>query len=103
MLRAPHEFINQWLNQKGQESGWREVSAEKAQELANLGHPTVASVYEPQGFGHIGVVRPGEMSNGPALAQAGNSNVNNGYVYDYFPREGTQFFVNDAGGVVDPP
>ena len=87
--------INQWLNRKGPESGWREVSAAKAQELANLGHPTVVSVYELQGFGHVGIVRPGERLNGPALAQAGTSNANYAYVYDFFPRKDTQFFVHD--------
>jgi hypothetical protein len=87
--------MNQWLNEAGPQYGWREVSAEKAQELANLGHPTVASVNEPQGFGHIGIVRPGEMLNGPALAQAGTKNTNHAHVYDFFPRENTQFFAHE--------
>jgi hypothetical protein len=87
--------MNQWLNEAGPQFGWREVSAEKAQELANLGHPTVASVNEPQGFGHIGIVRPGEMINGPALAQAGTKNANHAHVYDFFPRENTQFFAHE--------
>lgn len=95
--------INQWLNEEGPRYGWREVPAKKAQELANRGHPAVASVYEPYGFGHIGMVRPGEPSNGPALAQAGTRNVNQAHVYDYFPHEGTQFFVNDAGSAIDSP
>jgi hypothetical protein len=93
--------INSWLNQKGLERGWHQVPAEKAQEFANLGYPTVATVHEPEGFGHIGIVRPGKILNGPALAQAGTSNVNNGHVYDFFPREGTQFFVNDTGTTVE--
>ena len=95
--------MNRWLNKYDPLYSWREVSAEEAQDLANLGHPTVASVYEPQGPGHIGIVRPGEMLNGPALAQAGTSKVNHAHVYDFFPREGTQFFVNDAGAVVGLP
>lgn len=95
--------INQWLNYHGARRGWREVSAEEAQQLANLGHPTVASLYEPDGKGHIGIVRPGEMRNGPALAQAGIRNANYAHAYDFFPREGTQFFVNDRGVVVDLP
>ena len=74
-----------------------------AQELANLGYPTVASMYEPYGVGHIGIVRPGALSNGPALAQAGTHNVNYAHVYDCFRRGDTQFFVNDAGTVVDRP
>lgn len=86
---------NQWLNRIGPKYGWQEVSAKEAQEYANLGHPVVVSAYNPEGFGHIGIVRPGEALNGPALAQAGITNVNHAHVYDYFPHEGTQFFVNN--------
>ncbi len=86
--------INGWLKRHGAQYGWREVSAEQAQDFANQGHPTVASWYDPQGIGHTGVVRPGSMSNGPALAQAGTRNVNHAHVYDFFPREGTQFFFH---------
>lgn len=87
--------INRWLIQRGPRFGWREVSAEQAQDFANRGHPTVASWYDPQGIGHTGVVRPGNMStDGPAHAQAGIPNVNQAHVYDYFPREGTQFFTH---------
>ncbi len=86
-----------WLNRHGRRYGYREVSAGEAQALANRGHPTVASVYNPTGPGHIGIVRPGEILNGPALAQAGLRNLNHAHVYDIFPIEGTQFFCNDAG------
>ena len=73
------------------------MSAEQAQDFANRGHPTVASWYnhDPQGYGHTGLVRSGVLStDGPALAQAGIPNVNYAYVYDFFPREGTQFFTH---------
>jgi hypothetical protein len=60
----------------------------------------VASVYDPNSDGHIGTVRPGELLNGPELAQAGTENVNYAHVYDFFPNEGTQFFVNDAAADV---
>ena len=94
--------MNRWLNQcTSPKCAWHEVSAEEAQDLANLGHPAVVSATEPNGEGHIGIVRPGGMSNGPAMAQAGITNVNYAYVYDFFPREGTQFFINDEGTVVD--
>ncbi len=86
---------NRWLNQEGLRYGWREVSAKEAQDLANLGHPTVVSVYEPYEDGHIGIVRPGTMLNGPVLAQAGPRSVNYAHVYDFFPRENTQFFAHD--------
>lgn len=86
--------INQWLKQNSQQSGWHSVTAEEAQDAANLGFPTVVSMYILDGPGHIGIVRPGEELNGPALAQAGTTNVNHAHVYDFFPREGTQFFTH---------
>jgi hypothetical protein len=94
---------NLWLNNSGPSHGWRKISAEEAQQLANEGHPVVASWLNPGGIGHIGVVRPGEMANGPALAQAGAVNTNSAHVHDIFPREGTEFWVHDGGtAVVDP-
>jgi murein DD-endopeptidase MepM/ murein hydrolase activator NlpD len=96
---------HQWLGQCGSQYGWREVSAKEAQELASMGHPAVASMasmHEHHEPGHMGIVRPGKALNGPALAQAGFLRVNHAHVYDIFPREGTQFFVNDAGTVVEP-
>ncbi|MBL8954131.1 MAG: hypothetical protein JNK82_25365 [Myxococcaceae bacterium] len=85
---------NAWLNQHGSEYGWRQVSAEEAQAMANEGHPVVASWANWGGIGHIGVVRPGDMQNGPALAQAGAQNVNDAHVYDIFPRNGTEFWAH---------
>jgi hypothetical protein len=93
--------MNLWLNRYGSRHGWREVSPEEAQDLANWGHPAVASVYDAYNPGHIGIVRPGKMLNGPSLAQAGPYNFNHVYVYDCFPRENLQFFVNDTGVSVE--
>ncbi len=93
---------NLWLNAHGPSHGWQKVSAEEAQERANQGHPVVASWNNPGGIGHIGVVRPGEMGNGPALAQAGSLNTNSAHVYDIFPREGTEYWVH-AGPPADGP
>jgi hypothetical protein len=86
--------MNEWLNEYGLQYSWHEVSAEQAQEYANQGYPTVASRYYAHKIGHIGLVRPGAVLNGPALAQAGDRNINRAHVYDIFPREGTQFFVH---------
>jgi putative chitinase len=89
---------HRWLEQHGPRHGWREVSAQEAQALANQGHPTVASWNNPGGIGHIAVVRPGEMTDrGPAIAQAGASNFNNGHVRDSFGNRPVQYFVNDRG------
>jgi predicted chitinase/murein DD-endopeptidase MepM/ murein hydrolase activator NlpD len=87
-----------WLQNNGPQHGWREVSAEEAQALANQGHPTVASWHNPGGIGHIAVVRPGEITDrGPAIAQAGGSNFNEGHVRDGFGNARPQYFVNDRG------
>jgi predicted chitinase len=94
---------HRWLEQHGPRFGWREVSAEEAQAMANQGHPAVASWNNPGGIGHIAVVRPGEMtSRGPAIAQAGGVNFNNGHVRDSFGNAPVKYFVNDAGSVSHP-
>jgi peptidoglycan hydrolase-like protein with peptidoglycan-binding domain len=95
---------HRWLNQHGARFGWRKVDAAEAQVLANAGHPAVASWLNPGGIGHVGVVRPGQVGpNGPALAQAGAKNFNQGSVFDVFPRNGTEFWVNDSGRATEIP
>jgi predicted chitinase/LysM repeat protein len=95
---------NQWLNNEGSRSGWRQVSAQEAQALANQGHPAVASWNNPGGIGHIAVVRPGEVtSQGPAIAQAGAHNFNDGHVRDSFGNANVQYFVNDRGTSTQGP
>lgn len=103
--------MNRWLAENGPRYGWREVAAAEAQNLANLGHPAVASVYNeteadpyhPEPVGHMGIVRPGEMRNGPTHAQAGIYNFNRAHVYECFPADGTRFFVNDTGRTIGEP
>jgi predicted chitinase len=93
-----------WLQNNGPQHGWREVSAEEAQSMANQGHPTVASWHNPGGIGHIAVVRPGEINErGPAIAQAGGSNFNEGHVRDSFGNAQVQYFVNDRGTATQGP
>jgi predicted chitinase/nucleoid-associated protein YgaU len=95
---------HRWLEQHGPAHGWREVSAQEAQALANQGHPTVASWNNPGGIGHIAVVRPGEDNGrGPAIAQAGASNFNNGHVRDSFGNAPVKYFVNDRGQSTGAP
>lgn len=93
-------MTNDWLNTDGARHGWREVSAEEAQALANEGHPAVASWNNPGSIGHIAVVRPGEITDaGPSIAQAGSTNTNNAHVRDTFGDVPVQYFVNDQGQV----
>ncbi|MCB9638585.1 MAG: chitosanase [Myxococcales bacterium] len=85
-----------WLVNHGPNHGWRQVSAEEAQRAANEGHPAVASWKNPGGIGHIGVVRPGEMTNrGPASAQAGGRNFESGHIADGFGRAQPTYFIHD--------
>ena len=51
-----------WLETTGQKRGWRAISATEAQQLANQGHPVVATWHNTGGIGHMAVVRPGEYS-----------------------------------------
>ncbi len=91
--KAPREFpdvkgtvelnangMADWLEDKGAEYGWVEVSAEEAQAAANRGEPTVAVWNNPGGIGHFQVVRPTQgndkynSNTGVYVAQAGGSN-----------------------------
>jgi hypothetical protein len=93
-----------WMHQHGERNGWRKVSAEEAQKMANAGHPAVALWKNPSGIGHVGVVRPGEVtSQGPSMAQAGGKNFNNKHVKDGFGSRPVQYWVNDSGKATGKP
>jgi len=67
----------QWLEEHGPTYGWREVSPEEAQDLANGGRPVVAAYDAKGATGHVAMVRPGKYDNatGPAISQAGAENL----------------------------
>ncbi|HEX8701838.1 MAG TPA: peptidoglycan-binding domain-containing protein [Myxococcaceae bacterium] len=93
-----------WLHQHGNRHGYRKVSAEEAQRLANQGHPAVVVWKNPGGIGHVAVVRPGQVtSQGPAIAQAGGRNFNQGHVKDSFQNAPVEYWVNDGGKVTGGP
>lgn len=71
-----------WLCEHGPRYGWTVVSVEEAQRLANEGRPVVFAWNNPEGRGHVGMVRPGSFhpTLGPAVAQAGAWNVNDTHV-----------------------
>lgn len=76
-----------WLENHGENNGWRAISASEAQEFANLGKPTVAAWENSPGIGHVAMVRPGgdySPSNGPVIAQAGGVNTNASTVSERF-------------------
>ncbi len=64
-----------WLAKKSPPNGWKAVTAEEAQKMANSGKPVLASWKNegPGGHGHVAVVRPGTVdpTDGPTLASAG--------------------------------
>lgn len=73
--------IYRWLGTKGQEYGWKEVTAETAQQLANQGHPVVTAKQNPGGVGHVQVVCPSlsggyDPRTGVTVAQAGSTLTN---------------------------
>lgn len=60
-----------WLRDSGPSFGWRQVTEQEAQDLANQGKPVVVTWSNPNGIGHSGVVRPGENRvNSPIRSSA---------------------------------
>lgn len=93
-----------WMHQNGAKNGWRKVTAEEAQKMANEGHPSVALWKNPGGIGHVAVVRPGDVTaQGPASAQAGGKNFNSGHIKDGFGRAQPEYWVNDSGKATGKP
>ncbi|MCS6885115.1 MAG: peptidoglycan-binding protein [Acidobacteriota bacterium] len=91
---------HRWMHEHGARFGWRQVSAEEAQRLANQGFPTVFTWENRGGIGHVGVVRPGNFDSrlGPAIAQAGRINTNNAHAGNIFSSYRTPtYWVNDRG------
>jgi len=85
-----------WLANHGERHGWRRATAAEAQANANQGRPAVATRDNPGGIGHIVVVRPGEMTDrGPAIAQAGARNFNQGHIGDVFRRSQPDYWIHD--------
>jgi peptidoglycan hydrolase-like protein with peptidoglycan-binding domain len=98
--RGAHEMNGnetaRWLERHGSRYGWRRATAEEAQDAANGGRPAVVARHNPGGVGHIAVVRPGEITDrGPAIAQAGARNFNNGHVRDVWRRNEPSYWVHD--------
>ncbi|HCF59795.1 MAG TPA: hypothetical protein DFS52_17590, partial [Myxococcales bacterium] len=84
-----------WLSNHGARHGWRKVSAAEAQAAANQGKPVVSSWLNQGGIGHVGIVRPGEItSRGPAAAQAGGTNFNRGHVADGYGSRPVSYWVH---------
>lgn len=80
-IELPWDHANEiadWLS--NERDGWRQVTAQEAQDRANAGYPTVTAFYNYPGIGHLSVVRPGNYATFRAVmtANAGADNFNNG-------------------------
>lgn len=88
--------VCRWLQEHGPRYGWSSCTAEEAQAAANAGRPAVATwwAHEPPYIGHVAVVRPGQLDpqRGPAIAQAGGRNFDDGYLVDGFGQRGPVLF-----------
>lgn len=89
-----------WLAKQGPAKGWKAVSPAEAQKMANAGKPVLASWKNPDAdkSGHIAVVRPGtyDSGKGPATANAGKTNFNDGHATDGFksgPASDIKYYV----------
>ena len=87
-------ILSVWLEDHGEQYGWKKVTAAEAQTSADEGHPTVAIWKNPTGeSGHIAVVRPQgkgyfySEKNGCVIAQAGSLNFSYGNVITSFMEE----------------
>lgn len=73
--------IYEWLAEKGAQYGWKEVTPEVAQQLANQGKPVVTAKRNYSGKGHVQVVCPSyeggyNPTTGVTVAQAGSKLTN---------------------------
>jgi hypothetical protein len=86
-----------WLENYGGKYGWKVLEARQAQAEANLGKPVVATWKNPDGVGHVAMVRPGEYSTtqGPALANAGAINSNHTTVKEVFGNKEVMYYYHD--------
>jgi hypothetical protein len=71
---------NRWLNSPaGRAQGWRQVSAQEAQNHVNQGGIGLVSRRNPSGHGHIAPIIEGQVTNGyPQISNVGSRNFVSG-------------------------
>lgn len=87
-----------WMANYGVAShNWSKIDATAAQQYANQGKVAVALWKNPtHGHGHTAIVRPGTLTaRGPATAQAGSTNFNDGHLTDGFGNLRPLFYGHD--------
>ncbi len=85
-----------WLATKGEKYGWKEVTAEQAQLLANQGKPVVTAKKNNSGKGHVQVVCPSadgkyDPQRGVTIAQAGSKLTNYATMASLYGTSSPQF------------
>ena len=86
-----------WMRKYGVATyGWQPATAAEAQQHANQGGVAAALWQNPTGgHGHTAMVRPGTLTaRGPATAQAGSTNFNDGHLADGFGRIKPLFYLH---------
>lgn len=87
-----------WLaSSAGAAAGWTEVDEQTAQDNANAGGPVIASWVNPNGHGHMAVVRPGSINaNGPEISAAGASLLADAHMMNSFGNNGPVLYYAHA-------
>lgn len=86
--------IHGWLVVHGSRFGWLEVPESTARVYAMAGKPAIAVWRNPQGIGHVGVLRKAPVGQ-TRIAQAGARNFADGSLADGFGARKVTFWVRD--------
>ena len=85
-----------WLgDERGLRHGWRSCNTEDAIARASLGFPTVVVWANPNGPGHIAILKGLQDRPVPLIAQAGATNFERGTVLEGFGPRQVLFFPHD--------
>ncbi|MEM4202926.1 MAG: hypothetical protein QXS54_02535 [Candidatus Methanomethylicaceae archaeon] len=77
-LQGTYQHPRMAVDHQGPSQGWQMVSKTEAAKLAAEGYFVVVGWYNPNGIGHVAVVRPDSTPENIRIAQAGRENFSNG-------------------------
>ena len=84
-----------WMPEHGRRRGWTPASAALAQVAADAGAPALACWWNPQGPGHVAVLRPSRGEPGVWIAQAGRKNHRRCTLGTGFGRHSVECWVHE--------
>jgi len=94
--RVSCNVLHELLLRHGVAWGWSRVSESEAGATANVGHPTIAIRFNPNGNGHVAVVLPAEPpGSGIVLAQAGRVRFGRGNRMEAFGNEVPEYWTHE--------